>query len=252
MEILSSTTEAFNHQSRHPAIEQEHERWEKAVEYANGKLHGPRTFQPSMEILSHALESYNLNFVPTKYYYIAKRYSEVRYDRKYDLATAKMMQNLQAYNYLLKQDFPKCDEICKELQEPYWEAIEGPPGISEEPWTPVEPLWIPVFFWKCSLIRSLAMPYLAHGKGTPGFYQNIEEHFSTIDSDDRHHRYFLDPTILVRLLIGKDVRASLISRGTTEKDLDEAGIVRSDAELERIRFWYWNRPDHLVIVASAA
>ena len=98
-----------------------------------------------MEILSHALESYNLNFVPTRYYYIAKRYSEVRYDRKSDLAAAKLMRDLQAYNYLLMQDFPNCDDICKVLQEPYWKRSKTLPGSPRNRGHRLSPFGFPSF-----------------------------------------------------------------------------------------------------------
>lgn len=79
---MSSANEAFNHQPRHQALELEYERWEKAVTHADGELHELKTFQPTMEILGHALESFNPGSVPGSEAYKdnAERYSEVSCD----------------------------------------------------------------------------------------------------------------------------------------------------------------------------
>lgn len=107
-------------------------------------------------------------------------------------------------------------------------------------------------FWKTSLLRILVLPILEHEENKEIFNTQIEAFFRTQSLTKDHFRRIPNPIVLMRLLIDEKARARLMDRGSTEKDLGEAGIVHSDTELRFIRYWYWYRPNPLVFGAPAA
>ncbi|KAI4281770.1 MAG: hypothetical protein L6R38_003448 [Xanthoria sp. 2 TBL-2021] len=233
VQLVSSFIDALAHEPRRDTVEQEYDNWAQAVIFANGQLRESRTFQPNTKILSHAIEPYNLSSVPGEYGQIAEDYN-------------------QACTHLFHREFPQCYKICDELQDPYWTETEGPHRDSREMWAPDDSLWIPIMFWKTSLLRILVLPILEHEENKEIFNTQIEAFFRTQSLTKDHFRRIPNPIVLMRLLIDEKARARLMDRGSTEKDLGEAGIVHSDTELRFIRYWYWYRPNPLVFGAPAA
>ncbi|KAL8991729.1 MAG: hypothetical protein Q9169_007706, partial [Polycauliona sp. 2 TL-2023] len=116
--------------------------------------------------------------------------------------------------------------------------MEGPHENADETWAPDESLWIPVMFWKTMLMRILILPVIDHGENKKDFSTQLEDAFRSRQLAKLHQRWIPNPNVAIRLLIDEKRRESLIHSGTTEKELQEAGIRESEAELQMIRFWY--------------
>ncbi|KAL8674089.1 MAG: hypothetical protein Q9168_001484 [Polycauliona sp. 1 TL-2023] len=239
-ELFTSAVKAQDHEPRREEIQAEYDRWEQAVEFATGKRHEPRVSQLTIGVLWQALKPYiDLSNVPAQYHNHAKDYNNAILD-------------------LFKRDFESCAHICEALQADYWIYTEGTEDDAFETWAPDASLWIPIMFWKTTLIQILLLPMIDHKKGKTIIDLRRPENLPTENAErsrqlaKRSHRWIPNPVVIIRLLTDEKRRKRLIHLGTTQEGLKELGIRESDEELDKIRFWYWYRPHPLVFAAPAA